>query len=249
MSEEIEPTILEYARFYDLAHNHLNRGPLHGLTAPDDTLAFLEDPPGAFRIEDLSASPPLERLVVGNGAAILLSSIKKPPKSEARFDEDVKIDSHRIRDIKLELPLLRTDHELDVRDFARQIVPDLENEFLPLEKVDEENDEGLTWPSKYHDLPDEFARRSQKEKLDTSKDALCYLQETLSCLSKAGDNMIFEHEGLPYRKVGRPCCFHFFESSETNCMPEYFLRSADTSFVTTIPISTALCTFFGHRPY
>jgi len=59
-----------------------------------------------------------------------------------------------IKRAKLELPLIKTDHEMDCKNFARR--DDFEIKLcdikLPLEMVDEENNEGLAWPSRFASL-------------------------------------------------------------------------------------------------
>ncbi|KAK3062490.1 hypothetical protein LTS18_003957 [Coniosporium uncinatum] len=81
--------------------------------------------------------------------------------------------------MKQELPLLSTDNELDLKNFRHMMSPDFDNANLPLEPVDEENNEGLTWPQQFHHLPNQFDAKSKSEKLEITKDALIYLRATL----------------------------------------------------------------------
>ncbi len=201
MSEDVEPSILEYARFYGIALDHLKRNLLHESFPPDTISAQLEDPPGLFRIDNSSDSLPLERLSVGTEAAALLASIRELGQTSRRFDEDVHLDVHRFQKIKQELPILLTDHELDLQSFASQIVPDLENEHLPFEKLDEEADEGLKWPSTWYELPDRYFNEAKAEKSDTSKEGLLYLQDVLRFVSNNEDDVVIEENELFYRKV------------------------------------------------
>ena len=196
MSQEEEPSIIDYARFYGLISDHLEPHPLQG-TAARDTFHSLE-------LDDDGLSPPnfpayrlpQERLTVDAGAAAVLSSIAA--LAEVPPARDDVIDIHRIRNLKLELPLLRSDHEVDMLNFGPQIVPDLEHEFLPLETVNEEVDEGLAWPPPCYQLPGKFANKSASEKLHVSSNALAYLQETLNF--HLDDHDRFEYD-LAYKKV------------------------------------------------
>ena len=198
MSQEEEPSIIDYARFYGLISDHLEPHPLQG-TAARDTFQSLElDDDDGLSPSNLPVyGLPQERLTVDAGAAAVLSSIVA--LAEVPPARDDVIDTHRIRNLKLELPLLRSDHEVDMFNFGPQIVPDLEHEFLPLETVNEEADEGLTWPPTCYQFPEEFANKSTSEKLHVSSNALAYLQETLNL--HLDDHDGFEYDDLAYKKV------------------------------------------------
>lgn len=204
MSQDVEPPVIEYARFYGLARNHLEPHPLQGLTFSENlgSSVLLDDPPELFRIDLASVKVPEERLAVDAGAALFLSSIAESVKiSPSHSDEDLGLDRHRVRRMKNELPLLRSDHEIDMLRFASPIVPDLENEFLPLETVGIEEDEGLEWPSRYYALPDVYAKKSRSEKIETSKDDFLYLQQTLNDQLEGGKHGEFDVDDIPYKKV------------------------------------------------
>ena len=91
--------------------------------------------------------------------------------------------------MKLELPMLSTDHELDMSEFAKSVIPDLINEHLPLESLDEEADEGMSWPSAFTDLLDDVFQRFKAEKvvvlgyliIHISKRRLYDLRTLLTC--------------------------------------------------------------------
>lgn len=198
VNDNVEPHIIDYARFYGLVQNHCEPHPLQGLTLPENLGSFLEDPPELFHIDPSIVKVPEERLAIDAGAALLLSSIPESAKHEI---EDVGIDRHRVRRMKIELPLLRSDHEIDLMRFVSPIVPDLENEFLPLETLDIEEDEGVEWPSSYYALPDGFAKKSRSEKIEASKDDFLYLQQALKCHLEGGEHAAFEIDGSSYKRV------------------------------------------------
>ena len=203
MSAEVEPTLLEYARYYGIALDHRKKNPLHDPSTPDNISAQLEDPPDVPRIDQSSGRLPLERLSVTAEAAVLLSSIKESEQGRSRFDEDIEIEVHRFQRIKQELPILQTDHDLDLQSFAPQIVPDLENEHLPLEEFDDEADEGLEWPSSYYGLPDRFFNAAKRERLDPSKNGMLYLHAVLRSVPIDGDEMKFEPDEVLLKKACR----------------------------------------------
>ena len=198
MSQGEEPSIIDYARFYGLISDHLEPHPLQGAAAHDTFHPFeFDDDGGGLLPPNFPAhGTPQERLTVDAGAAAVLSSIAA--LAELPPAHDNVIDVHRIRNLKIELPLLRSDHEVDMLNFGPRILPDLEHEFLPLEPVSEEADEGLTWPPTCYQLPEKFANESASEKLHLSSNVLAYLQETLNF--HLDDHKGFECD-LVYKKV------------------------------------------------
>ena len=216
MSQEEEPSVIDYARFYGLIRNHLEPHPLQDIAARDNVPSIEpESHSGLSGINFANLQIPEERLTVSAGAASLLSCILALAKEiPLRHDDGVEI--HRVRDMKHGLPLLRSVHELDMLNFAPQVVTDLRHEFLPLETVDEEADEGLTWPSKCYDLPEKYAKRSESEKLQVSSGAFAFLKETLAFHREGGIHEVFEHfehDDLYYKKV---CTIHTIQRLETN---------------------------------
>ena len=193
MSQEPEPSIIEYARFYGLAKNHLEPHPLCDISIERDLWQPSEGVPGLIPDDFENVEVPAERIFIDEETASLLATLAFPlPKETPRFDEDTDIDTHRARDLKQELPFLRTDHDSDLRCFSRRIGPDLENEFLPSESVDEEADEGLHWPTRYYKLADEMWSQIQSEKLAVSSDAFLLLQDSLKCPLENDEHLSFE---------------------------------------------------------
>ncbi|KAE9371387.1 hypothetical protein N431DRAFT_410045 [Stipitochalara longipes BDJ] len=82
---------------------------------------------------------------------------------------------------KLELPLLKTDHEADYKNFAKR--DDFEIKLcdikLPLETVIEENNEGLVWPSRFSCMGAEVLEKLKQEKISVSRDDMTCLQNAL----------------------------------------------------------------------
>ena len=202
MSQEVEPSIIDYARFYGLIRDHLQDDPLKQFAPPHDFLSDLDDNSDLFQIRADCVKVADERLTFHEDAASLLASVlafTQQPLS--RNSEDDEVDVHRVRRMKHELPLLRSDPEVDLLRFAPRIVPDLENEFLPLETVDEEADEGFDWPTRCYSLPDEYARKLRAEKLEVTSDALAFLQSALNFRREDGEQRTVEEVELPYTKV------------------------------------------------
>lgn len=202
MSQGSEPTLLEYARFHGLARNYLTRNPLKDLKPPDDYLQGLES--NDLCDGDLKGAQLDEKLSFGKEAILLLASVTTPISSEypPRFDVDDYNDPHPFRKIKCELPMLQTDHDLDEKGFAIPIVPNLDHEFLPLEKIDEEADEGLGWPLKNSALLEELAEKSRSEKLQVSTEDLMYLRDALISNDRDGKLEWQDGQARPYERVG-----------------------------------------------
>ena len=200
MSEALEPSLIDYARFYGLAVNHLEIDPLVDLPTPRDIHIELEDEPQLLKINNANGKIPEERLAISRDEALLLESLNAASKHTLSF-EGVVLDPHRVRNMKLELPMLRTDHEADMQDFARPVLPDLAREHLPLEIADDEADEGLSWPSECVSLPDTYHAKCKAEKLDVSLDILDFVRDALNHDGAAVEDPSFELEEVPRRKV------------------------------------------------
>lgn len=243
MSQDVEPSLIDYARFYGLVQDHLEVKPLQGLAPPHDFLSQLDDTADLFEIRSKCVKIPKERLPIDAGTASLLSEVVALAKhAPPRFDGDYEFDIHRVRQMKHELPLLRTDHEVDLLRFAPRIVPHLEREFLPLETVDEEADEGFEWPSKCHDLPEEYHRKLKAERLVFSKEALSYLQETFRFHLEGGSHEVFDSVELPYTRVctADVCSMDAYAATEIQGATRV---TASTAYV---PSHPALPAILGH---
>ncbi|MCJ1423041.1 hypothetical protein MMC29_000922 [Sticta canariensis] len=196
MSPDSEPSLLEYARRHGLAHNHRATNPLANPGHMDDN-RFFEDLPDDFPLDDFNARLSRESLSFGKDAMSVLASVRETGSSlDGEWGGvDVDVDVRRWRKLKQELPLVRTDPELDMVEFRRGMVPDLKNEVLPMEAIDEEADEGFTWPSKYHGLIDEFAKSFESETLAVSSQALLYLRDALRLSSEIEKHEWNDDEG------------------------------------------------------
>jgi len=183
IEDEISP--LEYARLNGLSRDYLadqlvfselaklQTAVQHDLTDDSDLQQF--EFGNELKVE--------ERVTISKEGAKLLSSIAQAETCE-------EIDALMLRMLKtrtvpkrtkLELPLLKTDHETDCKNFARR--EDFEIKLcdikFPLEVVIEENNEGLVWPSRFSCLGAEVLEKLKQEKINVSKDDMIYLQAAL----------------------------------------------------------------------
>ncbi|MCJ1250599.1 hypothetical protein MMC30_007827 [Trapelia coarctata] len=199
MPEDGELPILEYARFYGLATDHHKANGLSTLVGKQ-AVDPVSDETALFEISAAIATPAPERLTAGKEAVAFLSSIRPYQLGPFELSDELVPKIHRIRDLKLEEPLLRSDHILDMQQFGGWIIPDLVSERLPLEKVNDEEDEGLRWPARYHELRSGAAKRSELEKLSVSKDVLLYLKELLQQHEEGTAPPRFDEDVVVYKR-------------------------------------------------
>lgn len=201
MSQEDEIDMLEYARLHGLARNYLVMNPLANLGQVDDCLGPDEDLAGIPPINEFSGQRRVEKLAFSKDALLLLESVTKTAQGMETISHDLMFDTHRIRGMKQEVPEIMTDHELDMMDFGRPFMPDLENNYMPMVLIDEEADEGLTWPLRHKNLPTEFTKRSESESLAVPSDALVFLRDTLQLSKEKKVPEFPDDEVLTYTKV------------------------------------------------
>jgi hypothetical protein len=202
-----EPPPLQYARSNGLARDYmddhlafselvrLQTAVQHGLT--DDSELHQFDFGSEVKVE--------ERLKISREGALLLSSVSQGDTAEAI--DALVLPMFKTRSItkkaRLELPLLRTDHENDCKNFARR--DDFEIKLcdikLPLEMVNEENNEGLVWPSKFSSLGEELVEQLKQEKISISRDVLSYLQDALKNDWTEEDDKSFWESEQRYKRV------------------------------------------------
>ena len=203
MSQDTEPSLSEYARLYGLTIDHLESDPLAALSLSHGLFNQFRDEDNLLNIDSI-AEPIVnldEKLLAGQEAALLLGSITEVSRHNQSFSEITQLSPHRVRDMKIEIPILVTDHESDMRAFRELMVPDLANEHLPLESLDEEADEGPTWPSACQELPDRYMQIAREERLELSIDVLRYLQVSSWHDIPLGTQLFFEGDNLSYVRV------------------------------------------------
>lgn len=199
MSEHGEFSILEYARFYGLTTDHRSANALSALVGKQ-VVDPTSNETALFEITAAVTTPVPERLSAGKEAIAFLSSIRAERFHPFELSDGLMPKTHRIRSLKLEEPLLRSDYTLDMEHFGGCIIPNLASERLPLEKVNDEEDEGLVWPARYHELRPSASKRSESEKLTVPKEILLYLNDRIQ--HEVGtEPPRFEDDGAIYKRV------------------------------------------------
>jgi hypothetical protein len=200
---EISP--LEYARLNGLSFNHfkacLAAEDLQNLRIDVITDNLGSDIPSfnfdlGLRLE--------ERLTISKGAAILLSTISREcPILEIDAMIISMVEKFGPRNLRLELPLLQSDHDADCRKFGAREGFDikLQDIKLPLETVHEDNKDGLTWPARYSNLGEEIKENLRLEKLQVSKDVANLFQTVIGVKWTEEDEIKLWDSEQQYRRV------------------------------------------------
>lgn len=202
--EEIDLTPVEYARCHGLAVHHL----LEPLPLGDIKRLQEHLPEHLTRDEHLqqiqTSFPPAEdRLTLNKDAAKLLSDANRIPlvTQESDYYLTSLLDVQKTRRLRVETPLLRSHHESDYRAFGRYKQPNLTDIVLPLEILDEERSEGLSWSNFEKKIPRAFLKKIYMARIDVQKETLFYLQDLLKDeWGKEDEDCIWE-EGLKYKRV------------------------------------------------
>lgn len=191
MDNSDEPSLLEYARIHSVATDHRAIDP-SGLVAPllegDNSDYGLSDPADAPTLAFSDSQNAIdgkvrkEKLEMGKDVALFLSSVlaEISPGGELTDAEwNASLANYpRIKDIKVESHLLTAECEDEIIAFGKQPHPDtVLSDLFTQEKEQTGNDEGLSFPDYFCELPDEVSADVKSEKLDCSKDALRLLQE------------------------------------------------------------------------
>jgi hypothetical protein len=205
IDDEIPP--LEYARSNGLACDHmadrlvfselayLQTAAHHSLA--DDSELHHFNFGCEFKLE--------ERITISKDGAQLLSSIAQQEAAEAI--DALVLPMLKTRSIisraKLELPLLKTDHETDCKNFARR--DDFEIKLcdikFPLEVVNEENNEGIAWPSRFSSIGAHVLEKLKQEKITVSREDLIHLQDALKRPWTEEDNITLWNSEQKYKRV------------------------------------------------
>lgn len=203
--EEVEPkeaelTAHEYARECGLCTDYLTESPFDVLVKWQTPREDLEDPDDASYHGVTADKLARERLDIGLDARKLLFSIvHDDPDSFLHTPPDFE---RAPNDLKLEMPLLQTgDHEVDVLHFGHRPSPDFANMNLPMEHTECEKDEGLEWPTRYHDLPQRTGRKYAAEKLEFPRKGVEFLMGIMKDEWSAVDMDELLDSEITYTKV------------------------------------------------
>ena len=193
-----QPSLLDYARFHGLAIDHLHQDILSYFSSCTFTCDEDEIFP-EFRLPDLGGLPPEPKFRLnGKAASLLASSIRPPP---APHWSDALSDHHKVKNLKLDLPVLRTDHDTDMEKIRHHKPTKIGAMGLVPIEVDDDRDEGLAWSQETIGLTALWDEKASKERLQTTREVLKALQDTLRPVYTAQMQEVIITEGLAFAKV------------------------------------------------
>jgi hypothetical protein len=219
-SRSTSPCVLAYARSHGLCSPY-DREPFEPVPRSAVGLTFDLDgepcSPGISDAELATAAAALgrEKIGVNLEAAALLRGISEQARGE-RAPCAAPDAWERAKGLKVELPVLRTDAELDLVRFGKRVEPVLGRLRIPSEKVDVQNDEGFEWPERYAEYTVLWDERAKREKLKVSGDAM-------RCLEEVGRGLLADVEwerckGDVWRDAIKPVgCEWAFEGLTKEC--------------------------------
>lgn len=183
-SEEPELSPVEYARAQDLCRDHLKHDPfayldLLGRKNDEDGLTEDSHLPQFHLSADVNVD---ERLTLPQEAAKLLAYAKRGESDWIHDDVVLSLlPGKNSKSLRVELPLLLTDPELDMADFATKDGFDvkLHDVRFPLEIVDNESNGGVDFPRSYMALEAEAIKTIESERLEVTREALTCIQNAL----------------------------------------------------------------------
>jgi len=199
-----QPSLLDYARFHGLAENHLLQDLLVGLQLCEpymiqDSVANLHGftPPGP-----VGALNEAKFQLTMHEHNVLARSVTRPGKPEWKY---LLADHHRIRDLKLEVPILSSslDHERDMKKLGCGKELDLEQllDEVGLVDVDEAKDDSISWQTETLALAKIWHREIATERISTTREAIQGLQGMIKdTYTKEMEGEIVK-DSLSYHKV------------------------------------------------
>ena len=173
--DDAQPSLIEYARFHGLADNHLNQD--IGRYLPSNLLPPVEDASlPDFKVPCIEELPPETKFRLDSKAASLLASCIKPQRTLS--SSDTLFDHHRVKNLKIEEPVLRTDHDNDMRKIRFRKPPKASLNLRSIELAEHEDGQLACSPTLIG-LAAEWDKKITEEKLQTTREVLKALQDTL----------------------------------------------------------------------
>jgi hypothetical protein len=199
--EDVSP--LEYARACGFCRNFFLDDPIkicESNPLPLVTEHDFEDHSGAISATDLSVDDLIrERLGITMDAVVVLQKVMLADDDYQPLDKLPNAPPKR--NMRMELPLVLTDHETDMRNFGRSLEPDYRRLKLPMEHADIENDEALEWSQKHIQLPNMRTKDIENEKLEFPRDFIRYLQDLILDTTSEHELDTFYDQVESYQKV------------------------------------------------
>jgi hypothetical protein len=173
-----------YARYYGLLRDHPLDHPLSSdliPLPPEDIYLDMEEPPELSHAETLQTevceSLKNERLDVNRDTATFLASLLGAAKRFELDPIDVVLEPEGLHRLKLELPLLARDHEVEMLALRRRNEVRLSSQGIDHFQLDAEKNEGTAFPQAEIDRRLSLDRELEHEKLDVGKETVGLLRD------------------------------------------------------------------------
>lgn len=183
---------LQYAYEHDLTRDYtLNSFSIaHLLSKPiQSTLPTITEDgfTDCTHLRDLEIPAPQLRsevLTISHSALKLIHETRRElTDDEVKLLTQDVIDSGSTKNLKLELPILRTDNERDMRDFRTQMASrqdvNIKDHRLPLDPVTVEDGEGMQLPASARSEANELLRKLEGEKIGVTRSSLQFLADVV----------------------------------------------------------------------
>ncbi|KAK0715562.1 hypothetical protein B0H67DRAFT_487935 [Lasiosphaeris hirsuta] len=193
--------------------------PLLGLLVKDDSIAATTTPiePGQlFELDQLEEClfrtiiPTPEQCEVSRASLTLLHQVCKQSSGQELVGlmEDLCFaDTIERKKLKVEVPMLRSDHDMDCRRLRRNMEafrkPQLPEHRLPLYPADDEEGEGVAFPDSARNSDRSVMKSIEKELLEMKKETLVYLMQTLKTNWTATEQNDFLESISTYKGANR----------------------------------------------
>lgn len=171
------PSIIDYARFHGLSIDHLSQDDdkclLQAMATKSKERAVPE-----FRVPHAGDIPPEPKFRLDRKAASLLSScLQSPPKPDW---PKILPDHRRAKRLKIEQPVLRTDHAADMKKIRCRELPKISPPRPVFVNKAKLQGQCLAWPTRIRALSANWDKKIAAEKLRMSWAVFKALQDTLN---------------------------------------------------------------------
>lgn len=184
-------------------------GPLVQTTIPPTGADGFTDQSHLAEVDIQDSSPRERPPTTTQGALRLIDEARRPLTDEEVGGLTQEIcGASTLSQLKLELPILRTDNKLDLKEFERQnlarltSLPDsIKNHKLPLDPPNVDKGEGMELSVKARAECESLMGKLEREKLEINRDSLRYLASQLKHEFTEEDQMTFLIECIKYEKA------------------------------------------------
>lgn len=197
-------SVLEYARAHGIATDYITAfeplAVIQDLQRKHDTDLIQDRHLTQLNLPECSFH---ERLTVDKDAAMVLAAVSMIGTKTKEMEDILssQLDFQSAKKFRVELPLLKSDHEHDCNAYTKRRQIRLEEIHLPPEILDKEKDESIEWSQQALSLPASMLQKMEHETLVVSKTTLGDLVHYLNDDWNNEDEGAIRDLALPYKRV------------------------------------------------